>query len=288
MGKGGGGQKSTGTQTVINEPAEFVKPYYTQIAREAANIYKTGNQQYFPGSTVVPFSGDTEQALQMQRDRALAGSPLVNAAQDQQAATIRGDYLTGSPALEQELKRIGGKVNSQFATGGGYRSSANQEVLAREMADAAVRNYAGERTLQQQAALASPQFAAQDYANIEALRGVGGAMEELAGRNLQDEMNRFYFEQDKKGAALDDYLRRVTGVGAGSGTQTSRGTQPSVGGSPLQGALGGLSTGLGIAGALGGLGSTSAALGAGTSMAALGGPVGLGIAGLATLGGLFR
>lgn len=289
MGKGGGGsQKSTGTQTVINEPAKFVKPYYEAIASQAANLYNTTRPEYFPGSTVVPFSQESEQALQMQRDRALAGSPLTNAAQAQQEATIRGDYLTGTPALEQELKRIGGKVNSQFASGGGYRSSANQQVLAREMADAAVRNYAGERQLQQQAALASPTLAAQDYANIEALRGVGGAREEMAGRTLQDEMNRFYFEQDKEGAALDDYLRRVTGVGAGFGTQQSRGTQPSVGGSPLMGGLSGLQTGLGIAGALGSLGSTSSLLGAGGSMAALGGPVGLGIAGLATLGGLFR
>lgn len=273
MGKGGGGsQKSTGTQTVINEPAKFVKPYYDQIAKESSRLYKAGAPQYFPDSTVVPFSSDTEQALQMQRDRAISGSPLVNAAQEQQAATIRGDYLTGSPALEQELARIGGKVNSQFATGGGYRSSANQEVLAREMSDAAVRNYAGERTLQQQAALASPQFGAQDYANIEALRGVGAAREELAGRNLQDEMNRFNYAQNSKGMALDDYIRRITGVGAGSGTQTSSGTQPSVGGSPLAGAIGGAQAGAGLAGAL-----------------SLSNPWTIGLtAGGALLGGLFR
>lgn len=273
MSKGGGGsQKSTGTQTVINEPAKFVKPFYEQIARESSKMYSQGGAKYFPDSTVVPFSDETEQALTMQRDRAMGGSALSDAAKAQQEATIRGDYLTGSPALEQELNRIGGKVNSQFAAGGGYRGSANQEILAREMSDAAVRNYAGERTLQQQAAMAAPSLAASDYTDIEALGKVGAAREDLAGRNLQDEMNRFNYTENKQQIALDDYIKRITGVGAGYGTQNQSGTQPSVGGSPVSGAISGASAGAGIAGAL-----------------ALSNPWSIGLtAGGALLGGLFR
>lgn len=252
MGKGGGGsQKSTGTQTIKNEPASFVAPYYEQAAKESQNLYGSYRPEYFSGSTFVPYSPETETALQAQTQRAMMGNPAVNAAQEQQAATIRGDYLAGSPALDQELAKIGGRVNSQFAGGGGYRSSANQEVLAREMSDAALRNYQNERTFQQQSAIASPQLAAQDYLDIASLGEVGAKREDLFGRQLQDEINRFQFAQEQDPAALDQYIQRITGLGGGFGTQTTTGTQPSVGGSALGGVLSGAQAGAGIAGALG-------------------------------------
>lgn len=293
MGKGGG-QKSTGTTTVKNEPAAFVAPFMSQAAGEAQNLYNTYRPEYFGGSSFTPYSPETEIALQAQTQRAMGGNPAVQAAQDQQLATIRGDYLTGSPQLQQELSKISGQVSAKFAQGGGYRSSANQEVLAREMGDAVVRNYANERGVQQQAAMASPQLAAQDYLDIASLGEVGEKREDIFGRQLQDVMNRFYFEQEQDPAALDDYIKRITTLGQGFGTQNATGTSPSVGGSVLKSGTSGLQTGLGIAGALGSLGSTSPLLGGvvGASgpvapfAAGLGGPVGLGIAGLGLLGGL--
>lgn len=271
MSKGGGGsQKSTGTQTVQNEPASFVAPYYNQAAKESQNLYNNFRPEYFSGSTFVPNSPETETALQAQTQRAMFGNPTVNAAQSQQEATIRGDYLSGSPQLQQELDKIGGRVNSQFAQGGGYRSSANQEVLARELSDAAVRNYANERGIQQQSALSSPQFGAQDYVDIAALSDVGTKREDLFGRQLQDEMNRFDFSQMQDPQALDEYIKRITALGGGYGTQTSSGTQPSIGGSKIGGVLSGASAGAGLAGAL-----------------SLSNPWTMGFAGLGALGGLF-
>lgn len=246
----GGGQQSTGTQTVRNEPAKFVAPFYEQAAQESQNLYNNFRPEYFSGSSYVPFSPETEVALQAQTQRAMNGNPAVNMAQDQQAATIRGDYLSGSPQLQQELNNVQGRVNSQFATGGGYRGSANQEILARELGDTVNRNYQNERSLQQNAALASPQFGAQDYLDIASLGEVGAKREDLFGRQLQDQINRFQFAQEQDPAALDDYIRRLTGVGGNFSTQNTTGTQPSVGGSPLGGILSGAQAGAGIAGAL--------------------------------------
>lgn len=250
MGKGGG-QKSTGTTTVKNEPAAFVAPYMSQAAGEAQNLYNTYRPEYFGGSSFTPYSPETEIALQAQTQRAMGGNPAVQAAQDQQLATIRGDYLTGSPQLQQELSKISGQVDAKFAQGGGYRSSANQEVLAREMGDAVVRNYANERGMQQQAAMASPQLAAQDYLDIASLGEVGAKREDIFGRQLQDVMNRFYFEQEQDPAALDDYIKRITTLGQGFGTQNTTGTAPAVGGGLGAGILGGAQAGAGLAGALG-------------------------------------
>jgi len=269
MGKGGG-QKSTGTTTVKNEPAAFVAPFLSQAASESQNLYNTYRPEFFTGSAFTPYSPETEIALQAQTQRAMGGNPAVQAAQEQQFATIRGDYLSGSPQLQQELSKIQGRVNSQFAGGGGYRSSANQEVLAREMGDAAVRNYAAERGLQQQSAMASPQLAAQDYLDIASLGEVGAKREDLFGRQLQDVMNRFYFEQEQDPAALDDYIRRITTLGQGFGTQQQTGTAPAVGGGLGSSILGGAQAGAGLAGAIGASSAWPFALGG------------------AALGGLFR
>ena len=242
----GGGQKSTGTQTVKQEPADFVKPFYTQAAQESQNLFNNFRPEFFGGSTFVPFSPETELALQAQTSRAMGGSPLMDEAQSQQLRTIRGDYLTGSPQLEQELNRISGKVNSQFAGQGGYRSSANQEVLAREMSDAALRNYQTERGFQQQAIGAAPQMALSDYADIEQLGNVGRAREDLFGRQLQEQMDYFNFLQNQDPAALDQYIGRITGLGGGFTNSTQTGTAPSAKRNILGSALGLAQTGLGL------------------------------------------
>lgn len=264
----GGGQKSTGTQTVKQEPADFVKPFYTQAAQESQNLYNTYRPEFFGGSTYVPFSPETELALQAQTQRAIGGSPLMDEAQNQQLRTIRGDYLTGSPQLEQELNRISGRVNSQFAGGGGYRSSANQEVLAREMSDAALRNYQSERGLQQQAIGAAPQMALSDYADIGQLANVGQTREDLFGRQLQEQMDYFNFLQEQDPAALDQYIGRITALGGGMNSQNTTGMAPGMGRNALGTGLGlaqqglGLYNGLTAAGILGSgsvLGSAAAA-----------------------------
>jgi hypothetical protein len=240
----GGGMKSTGAQTVKQEPADFVKPYYEQAAQESQNLYNEYRPEFFGGSTYVPFSPETELALQAQTSRAIGGSPLVDEAQNQQLRTIRGDYLTGSPQLEQELSRIGGKVNSQFAGQGAYRSSANQEVLAREMSDAALRNYQSERGLQQQAIGAAPQMALADYADIEQLGNVGRTREDLFGRQLQEQMDYFNFIQEQDPAALDQYIGRITGLGSGFTSQATTGTAPSAKGNFLEDATNAAETGM--------------------------------------------
>lgn len=249
MGKSSGGGGGSTSQTVSQAPAAFIQPYYKQAAKAAQSLYAQGGPEYFSGSTYVPYSPETEVALQAQTQRAMQGNPAVNQAQDYAQSVIRGDYLTGSPQLQQELSKIQGQIGSQFARTGGYRGSANQEVLAREMGDAAVRNYATERGLQQQAAFSSPTLAAQDYADIGALGEVGAKREGLFGNQLQDQMNRFNYQQQLPGETLDQYIGRLTSLGGGMATQTT--TSPTVGRSVLGGAVSGAKTGIGLGSALG-------------------------------------
>ena len=80
MSKGGrSGQQTVNTQV---EPPAYAKPFLEYGLSEAKQRYETGEPNYYPFPTTVGFSPESELALSMTRDRALAGSPLVSNAQD--------------------------------------------------------------------------------------------------------------------------------------------------------------------------------------------------------------
>lgn len=244
------GSKGSQTSTVSTQPAAFVAPYLSEAARESGRLYNEYRPEFFTGSTFVPFSPETETAFQAGTARALSGSPVQAAAQEEALRTVRGDYMGGNPFLQDmlsnEYSRISGNINSQFSKGGGYGGSANQEVLAREMTRAATNalydNYNTERGRQQSIVAQSPQLAASDYDDINRLRAIGAEREDLFGRQLQDQMARFQFEMEQDPAALDDYIRRVTALGQGYNTRTE--TTPYARTSGLQ-TLGGIASGIG-------------------------------------------
>ena len=80
MSKGGrSGQQTVNTQV---EPPAYAKPFLEYGLSEAKQRYETGEPNYYPFPTTIGFSPESELALSMTRDRALAGSPLVSNAQD--------------------------------------------------------------------------------------------------------------------------------------------------------------------------------------------------------------
>lgn len=262
---------------------------------------------YYPNSTVVPFSQATEDALAMLEARARNGSDLNAAAQRNTLDTLNGKYLTESnPYLnsvidqtskditDNYLNSVVPSVNSTFAQSGRYGSGmhfgatqdANQTLadsLGQTIGNIRYQNYNDERSRMGAYSALAPTLAQNDYTDISQLANVGSARENLDRAYLQDDIDRFYFNQDAPSKLLDDYISRITALNGGYGTSTQTGTNPaaySQGGSTMGGIISGASTGLGI-------GSMMAAEGA-TGMAALGGPwgIGLGVGG-ALLGGLF-
>ena len=117
------------TATTSYEPSEFIRPYLTEALGGAQQLYQSDVPQYFPEATYVPFSGQTEAALQLQEQRALAGSPLLGAAQTEIQNILTGQYLdpATNPYLQQTFQRAAGDVQSQlgsmFAKGGRYPGS---------------------------------------------------------------------------------------------------------------------------------------------------------------------
>lgn len=257
----GSSSPSVQTNTVSNDPWSMQQPYLKAGYDQAAQLYESQNPSFFPNSTVVPNSVETEQALQMQTQRAQAGSPLLRAGQAETQKTLGGDYLNaGNPYMGAVTQRLDSQIRPQvqaaFANAGGSGGSFNeQDTYTRALADASApfqfNNYEAERGRQGSAALAAPGMAQADYADAQQLGQVGAQREELGGRVLTDSINRWDFEQNNPQRKLQNYQAAISGNMGGTQTSTT----------PLYrnqaaGALGGASTGAGLGLALQQLGLT--------------------------------
>ena len=234
MGGGGGQQSSTSTTSI--DPA--IKPYVTYGLEEAKRLYESQSPTFFPGQTYVSPSEQTQEALRMAQERAMAGSPLTGAAQAETLATIQGrgvnPFLAG--ALEQTNRLAGEdylrniqKLQSGAASVGRYGSAAQgqltgqaQDVFARALAEQggqlAYQSAEAERARQMAAVGAAPQMAQADYADIQRLLSVGGAKEAQSAAVLQDAMNRFNFQQNLPQMKLQQYANLYSTAPQGSTT----------------------------------------------------------------------
>jgi len=89
----GGG--SGGTQTVKTELDPTMKPFVEYGLQESQRLYEGGPVQFYPGQTYVGPSEMTQQGMQAAQQRALAGSPLVQGAQQ----TVGAMQTAMNPAL---------------------------------------------------------------------------------------------------------------------------------------------------------------------------------------------
>jgi hypothetical protein len=241
--KGGGGGTSTTKQEI--DPA--ILPYITYGLDEAKSLYGQGAPEYYPGQTYVDPSAQTTSALEMAESRALAGSPLLPAAQAQQLSSIQGNYLSaGNPYFSGMMSAAARPVVDQFntairdiggrtAASGRYGSGAMGEMesqasknLATALTDTASKlayqNYGQERGMQNQAVANAPGLAAADYGDIQQLMNVGKTQEDYARQALEGDINRFTYEANAPQQQLSSYLSAAYGAPAPiNQTQTSSG-----------------------------------------------------------------
>ena len=104
---GGGGSGGGGTSETKQQLDPTVQPFVKYGLEEAKGLYQTQTPTYYPGQTYIGPSAQTTQALGLAGQRALAGSPLLPAAQQQQLGTIQGNYLSaGNPYFTQAFRCI--------------------------------------------------------------------------------------------------------------------------------------------------------------------------------------
>lgn len=232
----GGGSKQIGTQTITQEPADYIKPYLDFGFSEAKDLYNTP-MDYYPGQTFTDFSGTTLDALDAIENRARQGNPLVGDASDFFGAAIGGNFLnpatdyfsnvsggdfsgsTGynmlldtargdflnkeNPYLDAALQPAIDRVQSQFARGGRLGSGANTAAITNALAPVYAQNFENER---------ARQIAAQT-----ALGGVQDRAASALGNLAQtDFANRFKAAQLAPTMAAQDYadLAQLLNVGS--------------------------------------------------------------------------
>lgn len=244
MSKGGG---STRTITSSTAAPAYAQPFLEYGLSEAQRIYESPTPQYYPESTVVGFSPETEMALGGMRQQAIAGSPFIPATQN----VVMQNLMGTNPLQSAAFRPVVEQVESQAARAGRYGSGYQQAAVAQALAPYA---YQAQQAAIQQAP-AARQFGFADYGT---LGEIGAVREAQAGAELAADIERFQFEQARPSAKLADYLAMVQGGTIGGETITPQFRQP------LAGALGG-----GLAGAQ--LGQAFGATGMGVAPYAIGG-----------------
>lgn len=226
MSKGGGGGGSQTVNTQV-QPPSYAMPFLQYGLDEARAQYDNNAPNYYPAQTVVGFSPESEMSLDMMRDRALDPNSMTA----QTANVVQQNLMGTNPLMSAAFQPVVNEVQSQFAKAGRYGSGANQQALAAALAPAALQ-------AQQTAIAQAPQIQNQD---LSQLAGVGAAREGQAQAELQDQVNRFNFEQNIEQQKLKDYLALVGGGTIGS--NTIQPVQRNTAASALGGALGGAQLG---------------------------------------------
>jgi len=242
------------TETITRTaPAPFAEPFLQYGMSEALRQYQQGPYEYYPGETVVGFAPQTEQALRMREQQALAGTPVGTAAQQYATDVLGGTFLGGSPGLSEAINRaldpVQARTTSALAQRGRLGSGAAADVMTRALGDVAsdiaYRDYGAERARQQQVLGFAPQLQQASYYDIGQLGAVGGAREQLAQQQLASDIARFQFEQQAPMQALGQYQAAVSGFPMG---QTSSAIQPYFEPSTGQTFLGGAALGASLLG----------------------------------------
>lgn len=277
---GGGGAKQTGTSQTIqkSEPWSGQQPYLTEGFERAKTDVLNSPTQTYPNSTVVPFSPQTQLALNATQQRAMMGSPVQDAGNQAMLDTIGGNYLMAENPYFQSAVDAASRgavrnfqtavqpgVDSTFSSAGRYGSGSHQtametayNALGQQLSDTAgkmaYQNYGDERGRQMTAAAGAPAYAMQDYNDMTRMLGVGQAYEGQAGAQLGDDISRFYQDQQSQKQALADYMALVAGGNFGGTTTTQQPIYASGGG----GLSGLLSLGMMGAGLMSGMGGATA------------------------------
>ena len=216
-----GGSEQTGVQTTTQLPPSYVLPQLAFGANEAQRLYSTGTGfGYYPENTVAGFSPEQQMAMNLQRNRALSGSPITREGRSLGLSTLRGDFLSGNnPYFQQAvLDPITDQVQGTFSRAGRLGSGANQNALTRALSTPLMQNYENERSRQNAMLSNVPALANQDYTDYARLAAVGLDRQQQAQRQIEANKARFDFLQAAPQQRLGTFLGNLNAAAGGGGT----------------------------------------------------------------------
>lgn len=260
--------------TTTADPWSGVADYLKGGYQQASNLYGQGAPSYYPGQTVAPLSGYSQSAIDQQAQRAMQGSPLTTAGQNQLTNTLNGSYLNAGnpyfsgavnaairPVTEQFQNTVIPGINSTFSDAGRFGSGAQQSALNQAGTDyqrnigdissnMAYQNYSDERANQLKAGLLAPQMAQQDYFDIGQLGQAGGAIDTQNQNLINADINKYNYNTQAPWNFLSDYIGLLSNAPWGQSTVT-----PQQRVNPVTSGLGGALSGAALGSAIPGLGT---------------------------------
>jgi hypothetical protein len=259
-------------------PGLMPTPKVTGVLPEAERLYNEG--------VANPFNADELSAMEMMRNRVNRDYSLLNMGGDYLGnaaggdflnnlgegggylkSVAAGDYLGSSPFMGAYGDDILNTVNSQFSKYNRTGSGQHAGIASKELGNAAGRLYAGERGLQQQAALSLEDIYGRERGFQQqaalSLPGFEASRYGLIDSDIDALLQAGGMQQGRDNENLVNYANIVNAASGQGGTQTS--SQPLYRNTGA-GILGGAAMGAGLfgaEGALAGLGGISAGGGAG-------------------------
>ena len=205
MSKGGGSQRTI-TQTTA--PSTFAQPFLEYGMQEAQDLYQSARPQYYPKSTVVGFSPETQMALSGYRSAAAAGSPMIPAVQQAVQQNLTGTNPLFQQSLQPTIAAALNPAQMSGRYGSGYAQKAVAEAVAPLMYQA-----------QQAAIQQAPAARDFGFADLNTMAQVGAAREAQEQAELAADIERFQFQENRPYQKLGDYLTMVQGGSAALGSQ---------------------------------------------------------------------
>lgn len=280
-----GGSKQQ-TTTTNNAPWSAAQPALKLGLNQATKMFNadpTGKKSIYSGSTVVPWSSQTQQGMGLVSKNAGANSGPRGLSQQYQNVINQGGYndaqhsavsntrdvanssfdINANPAFQQVLQQAQGaardSVNLSAGGAGRYGSGVHQGNLASEIGDLTSRMVGNEYTNWQNRRDSANSnlfnMGQQGIGNLgTAYQGLGlpaqdlmqvGAMnEDLATRQMNDKLRLF---NDKNNSGWNQ-IGRLNAIASGAGQMGGTQTQSQPGQNPFLSALGYASGGAGLLG----------------------------------------
>ena len=277
----------------IYEPAE---PFVQDILQESARLYGSDlGREFFPGSTVIPFAPETQAAMDLQKGLGFAQtgqSPLLDIASGAMGGfasgvmptaysqlTPQADFLSGvRQSIGQDVMgdiatrfgSMGRTGTSPGATAAATRAftdayapfALSQAEAERRAEQTSIENQIGRQlTAAQGLAGLQSDIDTRRSSGIDRIFDVGARQEDLAARNLQEQIDRFQFAQTNPFDRLSAFSQLPFAAAQFQMPTTQFGSSPS----PLTSAYGGGQMGYSL-GNIFGMGPAGAALGIGAGL----------------------
>ncbi len=224
----------------------WAQPYAQGFLQRAQQVADSPYQAY-TGQRVADMAPWQQQGLQAQAQRAMSGSPVMNAANTQLTSTINGANLSGNPYLDGQIQAAQGDlVNSwnnvqkpqwdtamqrsgSFGNSGVMQANAMaQDSLQKNLGQIGqnmrYNNYATERGYQQQALGMAPTFAQQDYTDISKLQDAGAAYQGQNQKLLDNGYAQFLESRQYPQQQVDAFGGALSRIGGNTQTTTTPGT----------------------------------------------------------------